>query len=314
MRKLDQSAITNTIAMPHKAGILDHLQAAYQEAIAELGKCVTGVYDAAQVYILTGCVNTGIWPNYNISSGSVFCNGEVFLVDAASFTLTGANVAVGTLITTYLTGLNADPVAFTDGVSRSIHQIRKVMYGPALSGSGLGDYQNAVDLRYRPQGGIGQIVSWRMPGNGTQDSLLPTYFNNTGLGIHPLCAGWAIANGANGTDNDSGLFEAGLNPLDANFNSIGKTGGGSTTLDITNMPAHQHKSGSEALYNDFGGGNIVGTDRDYLSGPNYNHPSYKGANTSWVGGSGGSDTSAGIAQPFKVIPPYITRLKIQRIA
>jgi hypothetical protein len=96
------------------------------------------------------------------------------------------------------------------------------------------------------------------------------------------------------------------------FGTLGATGNGNVTLDTTMMPPHQHKEGSEALYNNFGGGNLVGTLRDYKTDGLHN--SYNSQNTSWQGGTGGTDNTPGTAQPFKAIPPFITKLKITRVS
>lgn len=147
MRKLDVSAITAAIGLPVKSGTLSHVQLAYQEALGEIVKAITGYgYDPTKVYVLNGCVNSGSGSNYVISAGSVFFNGEVFLVDATSFTISGPNVAVGIKTLTYFTATNADPVQFTDGATRTIHQIWKIVPQAGLSGSGAADYANWVQM------------------------------------------------------------------------------------------------------------------------------------------------------------------------
>ncbi|QTE37482.1 hypothetical protein J3L18_31035 [Mucilaginibacter gossypii] len=235
MRKLDTSPISTTNAMPVKAGTLEHIQFAYQEAIGELGKSLFGnYYDPTKVYILNGLVNSGSGSSYNISAGSVFYNGEIFLVDAAVFSISGSNVARGIIVTSFYSGQQADGVEFTDGITRNVHQIRKVVMGAGLAGSGIGDYNNMVDLKYRPQGGIGQFIEWMMPpinGVSNQNTLLPSYFDTTtGEGIHPLTIGWNI-------DPDGGLFIVGFKKDDPDFGSIGGTGGSNeVTLTAGQIP------------------------------------------------------------------------------
>ncbi|HWB91963.1 MAG TPA: hypothetical protein VG605_08930 [Puia sp.] len=147
MRKLDTSAISSSIGLPVKSGTLQHIQLAYQEALGEIAKAITGsAYDPTKAYILNGCVNSGSGSNYSISAGSIFFNGEVYLVDAASFSISGSNVAVGAFATTFFAAANADPVQFTDGITRTIHQIRKIVLQPGLSGSGAADYNAWVRL------------------------------------------------------------------------------------------------------------------------------------------------------------------------
>jgi hypothetical protein len=89
---------------------------------------------------LYGLVNTGSGSSYDISAGSVFYNGEVYLVDAASFTITGGQFAVCKIVTSNFSGVNADPVQFNDGINRNIHEIRKVVISADLGGSGISNY------------------------------------------------------------------------------------------------------------------------------------------------------------------------------
>lgn len=127
--------------MPVKSGTMAHVQNAYKEAIAEGIKGVIGTtYNASKMYILNGLANSVSAPAYNIAAGSVFYNGEVYLVDAATFTSTVPNVAVLSLNITYATGSNADGVEFTDGTVRNVHEIRKMIITSGLGGSGLSNY------------------------------------------------------------------------------------------------------------------------------------------------------------------------------
>lgn len=141
MRNLKTSDITTAIGMPIKGGTLDHLQLAYKEAIAEAAKGFIGPgYNPAIMYIMNGLNNSGSGSNYNISAGSVFYNGEIYLVDAAVFTAGGSLTAIAVLDTTYFTGTAADGVEFTDGVVRNVHEIRKIKLQAGNTGSGLANY------------------------------------------------------------------------------------------------------------------------------------------------------------------------------
>lgn len=146
MKVLNLSAVTTNVAFPVKSGTFDHLQSAYKEALAEVAKALIGVssYSSSTVYVLKGVVNINSFPAVTTTPGAVFFNGEVFLVDAASFTCSGSNVAVATIATSYFSASNADPVQFTDGVSRNVHEIRKVQIAAGLSGSGIADLTDFV--------------------------------------------------------------------------------------------------------------------------------------------------------------------------
>lgn len=175
MRKLDVSALSISNGMPLKSGPFTHLQLAYQEAIAQaIIGWIGSTYDATKVYRLSGVANTGSGSNYIISAGAVFFNGEVYLVDAATFSISGSNVAEGTITITYFSGVEADPQDFTDGVPRNIHQIRKIVYGAALSGSGAGDFTDLEDINTNiaqvaltGDGVTGTYPNYTIPGAGT---------------------------------------------------------------------------------------------------------------------------------------------------
>jgi hypothetical protein len=142
MRKLSTSSVTNTTAMPIKAGTLEHLQLAYQEVANALARNAIGrPTDTTRAYILFGCINSGTAGSMNVSAGAVYYAGEIYLVDA--FTLTVTQAAVAAIATTFF-GTNADPVTFTDGVARNVHEIRKITFSNAASGSGLFDFNNMV--------------------------------------------------------------------------------------------------------------------------------------------------------------------------
>ncbi len=147
MRKTNTSAIAGTTGMPLKAGTLEHTQQAYTEAIAQavIGLIGPG-YSPTQMYILSGCVRTGSGANYIISAGSVFYGGEVYLTNSANFTLTAGQVAIGEYTLSFNVSPRADGVEFTDGVTRSIHEIRTVTWKGGAGGSGLSNFDSAVRI------------------------------------------------------------------------------------------------------------------------------------------------------------------------
>lgn len=145
MRNLKLTDITTGVGMPLKSGSLTHVQLAYKEAFENLTKSVIGnCYDNTKGYVIYGCVNTGSGSSYNISAGAIFYQGEIYLVDATTFTTSGSNVPVCTITTTYYTGTEADQVEFTDSVLRNVHEIRKIVIASGASGSGTVNYANLI--------------------------------------------------------------------------------------------------------------------------------------------------------------------------
>jgi len=171
MRKIDETKITSDKSMFFKQGTWTHLQKAYQEPISEIIKSMIGSnYSATKMYVLNGCVNSGSGSSFNISAGSVFYGGEVYLVDATTFTTSGGNVAVGTITTTNnTTDYSADPCEFSDGSLENVHNIRKVVIASGASGSGTKNYAdfdfypfayNYKDISSTISAGTGVTIDW----------------------------------------------------------------------------------------------------------------------------------------------------------
>jgi hypothetical protein len=149
MKKIKTSDITVSSAMPLKRGSLDHLQAAYIETITDMNKAYwAGDRAGTKPMALHGCINSGSGSNFVISAGAVMLDtyAEVFRCDAQTVTVNVGQVLVGTITTTYLTATDADPVEFSDSTTNNVHEIRKIVWSSAATGSGTFDYS---DLFFR---------------------------------------------------------------------------------------------------------------------------------------------------------------------
>lgn len=307
MKRLITTAISGSVGMPLKSGLLDHIQSAYFEAIAEVGKCLIGfTYDTTKVYILSGLVNSGTFPNYNITSGAVFFNGEVYLVPAASFTITNPNVAVGVITTSYFAGVNADPVQFTDGNPRNVCEIRRIIIQPGLSGSGSANFSDFIDPTRKLSGDLGEVKiwDWRVLGGS-----LSTYFNTiTGVGVHPYTLGWEICDGQGSRPNFSGRTLRGFASAQSDYDSpyIDTGGSDNVTLITANLPSHTHSGFSQLRTSSHASSSIS----------NPGNPAGVLVNNVEPFGSiplDGTDTgSTGSNQAFSVRNSYITVLYIRR--
>lgn len=140
MKKIKTSDITSSVGLPVKSGTIQHLQDSYKELFEVMFKTFGKGTDNTTVYVLYGCENTGSGSNYIISAGAVYYAGEIYLVDAATFTVSGGNVPVATITTTYLTAANADPVTLTNSTTANVHEIRKMVIASGASGSGTANY------------------------------------------------------------------------------------------------------------------------------------------------------------------------------
>ena len=131
MKKILTSSITATARQPFLDYSLSHLQESYSEALTSICKKILYDYTANDVVILEGLVDSGTaGVNFNISAGSVYYNGEVYQVAAASGTFSGT-VAVLTETTSYHP---SDPVQMDDGTTANVHQIKKFVISNAASG------------------------------------------------------------------------------------------------------------------------------------------------------------------------------------
>lgn len=148
MKKLDVSSVTDSAQLKIKKGTLQFLQDANYEAFASVVKAAIGpAYDPTKVYILHGVINSGSGNSYNISAGAVFYNGEIYQVDAVTFSTPGSQVAVFEIVTTQYTS-NADPVTFTDASVHNVHNIRKIRIYSATSGSTIANFSDKSDFSF----------------------------------------------------------------------------------------------------------------------------------------------------------------------
>ena len=278
MKILNISDISSSNAMPVKSGTLQFLQDAHKETVAGLITNILPNPISGTVYIISGCVNSGVLPIHNLSAGVIYYNGEIFNFDGATFTLTGLQKAYARIETTqYIT--NADPVQFTDGVNRNVHNIRKFVIENTITSSGLPEFINFVTVPSSSlKGDTKEVVC--------DATYLSTYFDGTGLGRLER-TGWAIMNGSNGTPNDNGKV---VISYGTSYATLGATGGAEThVLTIPELPTnnkvvHVFASGHTS---DGGGG----------AEP-------------WAGGSvnfGGSNT------PHNNMQPYVVRLRIMKL-
>ena len=150
MKTIDYSNISATVGQPFKSGTWKHLQEAYTDIFAGMMRQINGgvALTANVAYVLYGLVNTGAGANRIITAGAIIFNGEIYFIPAATFTISGGNVAAAVIISTPFTSPSADPVVMTDGSTPSVHLNRTVNIIDGNSGSPgyIADYAAFVSL------------------------------------------------------------------------------------------------------------------------------------------------------------------------
>lgn len=213
--------------------------------------------------IISGCEQVGS----NVSSGVVYINGELLPFKGG---VKQDKVIIVESETSY---------QFEDGSTKDVLFERTAQFGVGTNSISWADFK-----RYYPYQAIHKEIKW--VGRDVTQQELPS--------------NWYIADGQNGTDNLLGRMLVGKDPNQTEFKTIGKTGGAKThQLTINEMPKHDHKQGSESLYNLFGGGEYVGK-RTYPLG---DHDMYIKQDTSEQGGDA----------PHNNLPPYFVAKPIQFI-
>lgn len=137
MKTLDLTAVTPSVGIIPQKNTVEHITSSYLEGVASLAKSMIPVsWQTGKLVILHGCEMTGTNPSARtITAGAVFYNGEVYQVDANSFTTTGSEIGIWTL-QDINTGTESK---LTDG--SDVHALvdNKFVFSNGLSGSGLFD-------------------------------------------------------------------------------------------------------------------------------------------------------------------------------
>jgi hypothetical protein len=294
MKILNTTPITSSNAMPVKSGTLQFMQDAHKETTANILTNLLPNPVANTVYIISGCKNTATLPAHNITAGVLYYNGEVYNFDGASFTLTGLQKAYARIQTTqFIT--NADPVQFTDGVSRNVHDIRKVVIENTITSSGLPEFKDFILINNWLKGDTKEVVC--------DSTYLNVNFDSTGLGrLERL--GWAIMNGSNGTPNDNGKV---VIAYGSDYLTLGATGGSEDAVNVT----HQHFiANTDGVTNPaLTASNYLVRERDASGNPPEDYV-LAGSNTV---ATTGLTSPSGVSGTGKNMQPYVVRLRIMKL-
>ena len=278
MKILNITNISSSNAMPIKSGTLQFLQDAHKETIAGLVTNLVPNPDVNTIYVLSGCKNSTVAPIHTLSAGVLYYNGEVFNFDGATFTLTGLQKAYARIETTqFLT--NADPVQFTDGVSRNVHNVRKIVIENTITSSGLPEFKDFVLASHWLRGDTKEVVC--------DSTYLSTYFDGSGLGrLERL--GWAIMNGNNGTPNDNGRT---VIAYGSSYSTLEATGGSKDAVVV------EHSHIQYGATSSTGGSNRIEV----------------GATASGNSATNNVTETVGVSGTDQNMQPYVVRLRIMKI-
>ncbi len=140
MKVIDISHAIDPVQQPFLAGSLDFVQQQIVENVSALVKSMVGTYTTNDVAIVNGCVITGTpGPGLiTMTAGAIYYNGNIYLVPSASFTTTGAQIPVWTIVQSQAA---IDPVLFVNGGLFSVHNIFQfVLVAGPVGGSGVAGY------------------------------------------------------------------------------------------------------------------------------------------------------------------------------
>jgi hypothetical protein len=132
MNKIDTSFVVDpTIQQPFTSRSLNFLQDADKDMVTGMCMYIVGdSYDTAKGYVLSGLTNTGTI----YFTGYIFYNGELYYCSGAD--IAGYAHAARLLVDVTNDGV-ADPLTFTDGIARNVHNIRKLKIQDVAAGGFL---------------------------------------------------------------------------------------------------------------------------------------------------------------------------------
>lgn len=117
------SVVDPSIQQPFTTKSLDFLQNSRQVFADAMARCIAPyTYDLVEPIVLSGCERTLGSPN-TYFYGFIYWNNEIFAFDGGTATITTTD-SFKLAITNDAT---ADPLIFTDGIARNVHNIRKLV-------------------------------------------------------------------------------------------------------------------------------------------------------------------------------------------
>lgn len=198
MRRLDTSAVASGIELPIKVGTLEFLQDAYYDIAAAFVKMHIPNPQTGTVYVLAGLEKrlfTSPFLGYLYNSGWIYYNGDLLFCGGIFNTPNSTpDTEKYIVISTSQFTTHADPVTFTDGIARNIHNVKAATMSFTNPSNGIPAYSAWV-----------RVGAWIPKDTKTihaTAAYVAAQFDGTGLGLATgERYGWAVCNGNNGTVN-----------------------------------------------------------------------------------------------------------------
>ncbi len=298
MKILDISHISSGVGMPLKSGSIQFIQDASREALAGLFTSLVPNPIANTLYVLSGVRDTDpSSTNMVITPGYIYLNGEIFQYDGGTLSTVGVNV-YASIVTTQFTGINADPVNFSDGSQDSVHNIRKIVFVASSTAPNT--------IVGNPQfNSILYIDDCRDLIGDTKEIVCDlTYVaNNFGSDGKAFLTserrGWALMDGQGGRPDDRGRVVIGYDS--ANYPVLESHGGFKDQIILN----HQHSVDVGNVSDGY-----TGTGSDDL-GPKTASP---GSGIGHTLNGVTSNPSGGVDGANRNMQPYVIRIRIMKIS
>ena len=138
--RIKTTDITSSAAMPIKSGTLDLINSEFDNISRELGRGLIGRNLNTEAWVIWGCYPTIAGSSYSFTAGCVLYQGQLYPVDAASFSISGGQVPIFQIAPTNVIATNADPVLFSDSNTYNVHFYNKVQIVAGTSGAGIANF------------------------------------------------------------------------------------------------------------------------------------------------------------------------------
>lgn len=149
MKKLDWTAVTASNGLVFEEQTFEHVNNGHKDSyIAFVKANIPSAWHTGKLVVLYGCVATGTNPSARtLTSGAVYYNGEIYQVDSASFTTTGSQIGIWTLVDVDSGSTESTIKTSTSSFLSHVLVNSKFMFAAGESGSGTFDESSSNVVR-----------------------------------------------------------------------------------------------------------------------------------------------------------------------